>query len=269
MKEAQVPTPSAPESGEELDRSGVKSLAKALDLLEQVASAEHPLTIAEAALRTGISRPTAYRLVQTLAARDYLFADPLDGRISIGLSVLPPAAALLDSNQMRLEALPHLHALAQRTGERVNLGILHRCRVLYLAGIEKPSLPTIYSRFGHTAPAHCCSLGKAILAHLPEAEVQAVIATAGLEPQTPASITTFPALLDDLAATRERGYAVDHAEHQPGSYCVAATIFDFRNRPIGAISLSGRAIEPLLVETDNLRHTAEVITHVCGKQTGR
>ena len=73
------------------------------------------------------------------------------------------AASLLDSSLIRLESLPHLENLARITGERVNLGILHRHQMLYLAGVEKPSLPTIYSRFGKTSPAYCSSLGKSIL----------------------------------------------------------------------------------------------------------
>ena len=72
-----------------------------------------------------------------------------------------------------------------KTGARVNLGILHKKGLLYLAGVEKPSLPTIYSRFGRTTPAHCCSLGKAILAYLPEPELQVFLTGAELTAQTP------------------------------------------------------------------------------------
>lgn len=250
------------ESPEDSDRSAVKSLAKALDLLEAVASAERAPTIAEAALGAGVARATAYRLVESLVAEGYLVQDAVDGRLSIGFAVLPLAASLLDSNRMRVEALPHLEALARRTGVRVNLGILYRNQVLYLAGVEKPSLPTIYSRFGKTAPAHCCSLGKAILAHLPEAEVRTLVAATGLAAQTPNSITDVRRFLQDLAQTRTRGYAIDREEHLPGSFCVAATIFDARRRPVGAIGLTGSALEPLVAETSHLRHTTEVISHV-------
>ncbi|MBN8921361.1 MAG: helix-turn-helix domain-containing protein, partial [Rhizobiales bacterium] len=96
----------------DVDRSTVKSLRKAMAVLNAVALAERPLTIAELAVRARIARPTAYRLVQTLAGEGHLVQSPVDGRLSIGFSVLPLAASLLDRNRMRLEALPHLHALA-------------------------------------------------------------------------------------------------------------------------------------------------------------
>jgi IclR family acetate operon transcriptional repressor len=168
----------------------------------------------------------------------------------------------LDTNRLRLEALPHLQSLANLTGERTNLGILHQNRVLYLAGVEKPSLPTIYSRFGKTAPAHCCSLGKAVLAHLPEKEVQAILAAQPLIAQTPNSITSMARFLEELKTTRQRGYASDQREHIVNSCCVAATIFDGQGRAVGAIGISARDLEPLLAHIPVLRHTAEIISHV-------
>jgi DNA-binding IclR family transcriptional regulator len=248
-------------SKSEEDRNTVKSLRKALALLEAV-GARGNIGVAEVALRSGMSRPTAHRIAQTLIAEGYLRQDPQSSRLSIGFSVLQLSASLLDSNRLRLEALPHLQSLANLTGERTNLGILHRNRVLYLAGVEKPSLPTIYSRFGKTAPAHCCSLGKAVLAHLPEKEAQAILAAQPLVAQTPNSITSMRRFLEELKTTRQQGYATDKREHMVNSCCVAATIFDRQGRAIGAISISARDFEPLLAHIPVLRHTAEIISHV-------
>ena len=260
--EVHVRSATKPVGPDNHDRSAVKSLRKAVAVLSAVARAERPLSMAELAVRAGIARPTAYRLVQTLAGEGHIVQDPIDGRLSIGFAVLPLAASLLDRNRLRLEALPHLHALAQETGERANLGILHRDEVLYLAGVEKPSLPTIYTRFGKTAPAHCSSLGKAVLAYMPEAQLTPLLKSMPLTPQTPTSITTLPGFAHDLEEIRRRGYAIDREENVSGSFCIGATIFDAKNHPVGAISLSGRALEPLMARVDTLRHTAEVISHV-------
>jgi IclR family KDG regulon transcriptional repressor len=244
------------------DRGMIKSLQKALAVLEEVGKADIPPRIAEVALAVGISRPTAYRIVQTLIAEGHLVQDPQSGRLGIGFSVLQLSARLLDNNRMRLEALPHLQALSNLTGERTNLGILHRNKILYLGGVEKPSLPTIYSRFGKTAPAHCCSLGKAILAHLPTQELNQLLAAEPLHPHTPNSITSLSQLLEDLEMTRQRGYAIDREEHIPNSNCVAATIFNSQNRAVGAIGVSSRNYESLLEHVPVLRHTADMISHV-------
>lgn len=246
---------------DEADRSAIKSLRKAMALLNVIAEADRPLTIAAAAMTAGISRPTAYRVIQTLVGAGFVEQDGQDGRLSIGFAVLPLASSLLDRNRMRLEALSHLHALAQKSGERANLGMLYRDRVLYIAGVEKPVLPTIYSRFGKNAPAHCSSLGKAILAFLPEKEVSALLACTSLARFTPTTITSRPAFLKELSEIRKRGYATDRAEHLAGSFCLAAPIFGSNNRAIGAIGLSGRALDPLIEHKDLVCQTAEVISH--------
>lgn len=257
-----APTPSdEPRTAAAADGPGVKSLGKALAVLNVVAGAAHPLTVAEIAAAAGIVRPTAHRFVHSLLAAGYLAQDPRDGRLSIGFAVLPLASSLLDHNRMRIEALPHLQALAQQTGERANLGILFRDRVLYIAGVEKPALPTIYSRFGKSAPAHCSSLGKAILAFQPEPEVRGLLLRQPLTAHTPATITNRAAFMKELAETRRRGYAIDRGEHVAGSCCLAAPIFDAGNRPIGAIGVSGRSLEPLLQHQDLVRQTAEIVSH--------
>jgi DNA-binding IclR family transcriptional regulator len=67
--------------------------------------------------------------------------------------------------------------------------------------------------------------------------------------------------MKELADTRKRGYAIDRAECVPSSYCVAAPIFDATNRPIGAIGVSGRELEPLVKHQNLVRQTAEIISH--------
>jgi len=257
MFDAKISTNNEPED----DRALAKSLNKALAILEAIGTSDTPLRVAEVALKTGISRPTCYRIIQTLASGGYVYQDRLSGRLAAGFSLLMLTANLLDSNRMRLESLPHLQSLANLTGERTNLGILHRNQVLYLAGVEKPSLPTIYSRFGKTAPAHCCSLGKAILSYIPENEVLALLAAKPLKPVTPNSITSMSRFLDELKTTRERGFAIDRAEHVANSFCIAAPIMS-NDRAVGAISVSSRTEEPLLTYVPVLLHTAETISHV-------
>jgi DNA-binding IclR family transcriptional regulator len=122
-------------------------------------------------------------------------------------------------------------------------------------------LPTIYSRFGKSAPAHCSSLGKAILAYLPDADVRTLLERAPLTSHTPNTITARPAFTKEITETRMRGYAIDRAEHVLSSNCVAAPIFDANNRPVGAIGISGRDLEPLIKHQELVRQTAEIISH--------
>lgn len=243
------------------ERNVVKSLRRAMSILEAIAASGRPLSVAELATSTGLARTTIHRIVQTLVSLAYLAQSEVDSRLTIGLRTLPLAASALDTNRMRIEALPHLQALAQRTGMRVNLGVLFDNQVMYLAGVEKPSLPTIYSRFGKMAPVHCCSLGKAILAFLPKKDALRTLAAWPLTRQTPNSITSMDRLLEDLEATRARGYAIDAAEHQPMTFCVAAPIYDISYQPVGAVSISAGSADAVIAEVGAVRHCAELISH--------
>lgn len=238
-----------------------KSLGKALGVLTAIAGFDRPPTIAEVASVAGVTRPTAYRLIRTFIAEGFVERNPIDGRLIIGYAMLPLAASVLDRNRLRLEAMPHLQMLAQQTGFRANVGILHRGKVLYLAGIEKPSLPTIYTRFGKTVSAHSSSLGKAILAFMPEDDALKIIQENLLIAETVHTITSKEKLLVELEETRQRGYAIDREENVSGSFCISAPIFEGRNNVVGATGISASSLDDILPESQRVREIAELISH--------
>jgi DNA-binding IclR family transcriptional regulator len=246
--------------------AGVRTLLKSLSVLEAI-GAESSLGIAEIARRVGLNRTTTYRIVQTLLRRGYVQAMP-DNSYAIGLKILPIAAQHLDNNRVRLAALPQLNALAQQVGERVNLGVHFEGELLYIAGIEKPTLPNMYSRFGHRAPLHCCSLGKAIVA-FSEPQLLDSIAAGPLVRHTPNTIWEPERLRADILETRRRGYAIDNAEHLPGTFCIAAPILNPQSQALAAIGVSGNDLEKTLNSLQAVRLSAEIIGHMLASEAVR
>jgi len=242
----------------------VKSLRKALDIMEFVSESNSSPSVVQIANHLKLNRTTTYRLVHTLHSQGYLKKDEDKNGYQIGLRLLPLAARLLDSDRLRKEALPHLQELAQKTGERVNLGIIFQGEILYLGGVEKPSLPMVYTRFGRKAPVHCCSLGKILLAYLPEQEVDRILRQKPLIKITENTITDPRAFKKHLAEIRTQGYAIDNAEHIPGSYCISALIRDTTGTGIASISISSGNQEKVKGYLDQLLQTAEVISHLMG-----
>ena len=239
----------------------VRTLAKALGILEAV-SDTGALSVVEIANKVGLNRTTTHRLVQTLTQAGYLQPAESGRGYDIGLKVLPLAARQLDSNRVRLAALPYLNNLAQQADGRVNLGILFDGELLYLAGIEKPSLPNMYSRFGNLAPVHCCSLGKAIIAFMPEEEQRAVIAQRRLIRYTANTIVDPEVLMAELAKIRQRGYATDNQEHIDNVWCVAAPISNADRRPTAAVGVSGGDRDKVFGMAEKVELTAEIISHI-------
>lgn len=242
----------------------VKSIIKALDILEFVANSNSIPTVGQIAGQLKLNRTTAYHLIQTLQSKGYLIKEENGMGYQIGLKFLTFTAKLLDNHRLRIEALPYLQELAQTSGERVNLGILNDDEVLYLAGVEKPSLPSVYTRFGKRAPAHCSSLGKIILAYWPGEEVERLMKQKPPVRFTENTITDPHLFKQHLAEIRSQGYAVDHQEHLPGVYCIAALIRGLDGDGIGSISISSGDLGKAKGYLQNLLQTAEIISHRMG-----
>ena len=147
--------------------SYVKSVIKGLKILEFIAGSASPPTLVQITKALGMNRTTVYHLIQTLISEGYVTKERQSNAYLLGLKILPLGGKALDSNKLPIESLPYLQGLNRKLEERVNLGILYDSEVLFLAGIEKPSLPLMYFHIGKKAPAHCCSIGKIILAYRP------------------------------------------------------------------------------------------------------
>jgi IclR family KDG regulon transcriptional repressor len=242
----------------------IKSITKAFDIIEFIANSSNIPTVVQIARQLKMNRTTVYQIIQTLQFKGYLVKDENGTGYQIGLNFLPITAKLLDNNRLRIESLPYLEELAKTSENRSNLGILNEGEVCYLAGVEKPCLPSVYTRFGKRAPAHCSSLGKIILAYWTEEEVDRLLEHKPLVRFTENTFTDLQLFKQHLAEIRSQGYAVDHQEHLPGVYCVAALIRGKDGKGIGAISISSGDLRKVESHLQKLLQTAEILSHRMG-----
>ena len=220
------------------DANLTQTVLKALDVLECLADAERALSAQQVARDCGLSRPTAYRLLTTLQARGYV-AGGEESHYRLGAAVLRLGQSVLDQIELPELAKPALRELSRQTGETAHLGVLDGAEVLYLDKVEGSHRVRLRSAIGTRGPLHCTSLGKAILAHLPAAERDALLARLDLPRRTPRTITDRASLVAHLAEVRARGYALDEIENEEGVLCVGAPIFDHTGRTFAAVSISG------------------------------
>ena len=219
-------------------RYTVDAAAKALELLTVFSFNERQLSLAKLAGRTGIPRATAFRLLSTLEGAGFVVKENGDYRLGIKCFVLGNvAAANLDLRQV---AQPHLSALRDVTAETVHLAVLDHWQVVYLERMPSPRpVGFMRSRVGAILPAYCTGLGKVLLANRPEPDVAAWAATQTFKAWTPNTITSRKRFLEELRATRARGYGVDEQEHELGVRCVAAPIRNHQREVVAAISVAG------------------------------
>ena len=187
--------------------ASIGTLARGLDILELFGGDSPELTQKEISERLGLPVPTVHRLTKLLAERGWLVRDPGSRRLRLGLGVARLLPALLSGLRLPELARDHVRGLAERTGETVNLAVLHGGEVVYLLSESGSRLLTLRSTIGLRLPVHCTALGKCLLAQLPDEEARRA---AGREPYaalTPATITTWEELRASLEQVRRDGVA--------------------------------------------------------------
>jgi len=235
----------------------VVAVERALELLRVFAQDRAELTLAQMAERMGLHKSTVHRLALTLEKAGFLRRNPTNGAYSLGLKLLELGAVVLNSLELRTQARPHLERLRRDTGCTVHLGILDAGEVVYIDKIEGDTPVRIYSQVGRRAPAHCTGLGKALLAFQPASSVREMAATRGLKRYTPETIVSVSDLMSELERVRERGYAVDMAEHEPLVHCVSAPVRDHNSEVIAAVSIT--LIVPSLSAAEVERYAGAVV----------
>lgn len=220
----------------------LKSVERAFHILEQVSLAKNGIGVTELASGLQMHKSTIHRVLTTLCGLGYVEQDHGSGRYKLGYKLLDISSRLLNSIDVRKEALPYLQQLANFTGEVVHLVVLNQGQVVYIEKVEGSETIRMHSRVGNRAPVHCTGVGKAILAYLPESQVREIIRQYGLEPHTQHTITTLTELLEDLATVRTRGYALDLEENELGITCLAVPVFDHTGSVVAAVSISGPTV---------------------------
>jgi IclR family KDG regulon transcriptional repressor len=217
-----------------------QTVLKALDVLECVANADRPLPASEVAGLCKISRPTAYRLLLTLATRGYT-AQANGPCFRLGTQALSLSRKVLDSIDLPELAKPYMRQLSDITNETVHLSILEGTEILYIAKVESSQSIRMTSTIGARSNLHSTAMGKAVLAFLPAGEQAKLLEQLKLTACTSATITGQAALVEELANVRKQRFAIDNEENEAGVRCVGAPIFDHTGHVFAAVSVSGPA----------------------------
>jgi IclR family acetate operon transcriptional repressor len=219
----------------------VQALDRGLALLEIVSQADG-LSLTSIAQRAGIAPSTAHRILATLKAAGFVHCDDARGGYLVGVKAFKIGSAFLRNRKLVDVGRGVMRELMAASGETTNLGIENDGYVVFVAQLESHHAIRAFHRPGARGPLHASSLGKAILAWLPETDVTKMLHRVGLPKLTGRTIVAPEALLADLALTRRRGWAIDDEERADGLRCVGAAVFNEHAEVVGALSVSGPTI---------------------------
>jgi len=218
-------------------RMRLSSVANAIRLTKAFSEHEYEMGISALAGRLGLAKSTVHRLATTLVEYDILEQNRESGKYRLGLALFELGTLVRRKMDAVSESRQQMSALLEMTGETVQLAVLDHQSVLYIRILESRQQVRMSSTVGARAPAHCTSVGKALLAFQPQEAVSQVIEN-GLRRFTANTITDPTVLQDELSSIRTKGYAIDDEESEMGLRCVAAPIRDHTGLVSAAISVS-------------------------------
>lgn len=217
------------------ERDLMGGLAKGLAVIETF-SPNHPRqSISEVAAATGLDRATTRRCLLTLAHLGY--AD-YDGKFfTLTPRVLRLGTACLATMPLPQLVQPLLDQLSDEIGESSSVSILDGAEIVYVARAAQRKVMSITLMPGSRLPAYCTSMGRVLLAALPEAEARERLGSVPLPRRTPHTLTEPEAVMAELARVRAEGYAVIDQEVEIGLRSIAVPLLTTRRIIVAAVNL--------------------------------
>ncbi|WP_352400164.1 IclR family transcriptional regulator [Anaerotignum sp.] len=215
----------------------VKSVLKAFQIIEEL-DRFGELSIGEISQALSMDKTTVHRLINTIKEAGYIVQNPCNRKYSNSIKIFTIGTRIIERTGLKEIARPYLETIGEQTKETINLSMHSGNDIVYVDKIESDSAIKVGIKIGTALPMYCTGMGKAILAFLPDENVNEIIDNTSFCRRTSNTVSGKEALLEQLEAVRKNGYAKDAEEYVDGLISFAAPIFDYRNSPVAAISIS-------------------------------
>ena len=207
------------------DGNTIRSVAKAMELLQLLSDAGEAMTLSAISERAGLPKSTVFGLLTTM--RDYdVITQHADGKYALGLRLFEYGCRASAFWNISSLARPYLEHLAEATGASAMLSTYENGHIVALDQAEGRDSLRIVTAPGARLPLHCTSQGKVFLSAMADHEAKRVLSRRTLEPYTPKTLVTWEELFRVMQAARENGYAVEDGEYRFGLCSASAPVRD-------------------------------------------
>lgn len=217
----------------------IQSLERGLAVINSFSREHNPQTLSEVAGRTGLTRATARRVLLTLSELGYVHQSGRE--FSLTPKVLDLGYSFLSSFHVVELAQPSMEHLVDQVRESSSMSVLDGEEIVYVARVPTSRIMTIALALGSRLPAYPTSMGRVLLAGLPQSDLDEYIAHTRLERLTPHTITNKKAFRAVIEKTREDGFVLVDQELEEGVRSIAAPVRNGRGEVIAAINVSCHA----------------------------
>lgn len=222
------------------DPSFMTSLARGLAVIRAFADSRRSLTIAQISQKTGIPRAAVRRCLYTLKALGYAQAE--ENNFSLRAKTLTLGYSYLSSTPLTVSSQPYLNHISRTLGESCSLAVLDENEVLYVARSAASRVMSVVLNTGSRLPAYCTSLGRAMLAHLPDDRLKAYFDHVKLRAMTEKTVVSQQRLRKILASVREQGYALIDEELEVGLRSIAVPVRGASGSVVAALNVGVQAV---------------------------
>jgi IclR family pca regulon transcriptional regulator len=216
----------------------VQSFARGLEVIRSFSASAPRQTLSEVAVRTGLTRAGARRILLTLQTLGYVESD---GKLfALTPRILDLGFAYLSSMPMWNVAEPVMEDLVEQVKESCSAGVLEGTDIVYVLRVSTRKIMRNSLGVGSRLPAYCTSLGRMLLAGLPDDEVVAVLEASALEERTRHTLTEVDAILVKVQQARRQGWCMINQELEEGLLSIAAPVLNRAGKTVAALNISGQ-----------------------------
>ena len=253
--------------------AGLGVTGKAFSVLEVVSQNPEATKMAEIIHGTGMTKPTAHRVVNMLLDMGFLERDGLDNGFVEGAGLVDLAHRTLAAAAPRSLRHSILEGISEQVGETVNYGVLNGSEVIYLDRVETKWPLGLRFDAGSRVPAHCTSIGKLLLSRMSDSDLRALIESMPRPAYTTNTITDVKPLLSVLENIRRDGIGADDQEFMHGVVCVSVPVVDEDGRCFGGIAISApearMTLHQMLTHVPQMRKAAESLAAAYRRSSSR
>ena len=231
------------------------SLARGLIVIQAFTQQNPQMTISQLSIRTGLSRAAVRRCLYTLTKLGFAGAE--DGsRYSLRPRMLTLSHTYTTSNTLSSAAQPILERMSAQLRESFSVATLDGEDIVYVARSAVNRVMAVDLHIGSRLPAYCTSMGRILLAYLPQDQLESYLARVVLTPHTTRTVTSIERLRLMLRTIRRNGYAICDQEYEVGLRSLAVPVLAPNGRAVATLNLSGNAprISTLEMQTRFLPH---------------
>lgn len=219
--------------------SYVQSFARGLEVIRSFSADAPQQTLSEVAARVGFTRAGARRILLTLQTLGYVETDGKLFRLTA--RILDLGFAYLSSLPIWNLAEPMMEDLVERVRESSSAAVLEGLDIVYVLRVPTHKIMRTNLGVGSRLPAFWSSMGRVLLAALPEDELQARLAQLPRKRHTAYTVVDDASLLSRIREARQQGWCLVNQELEEGLISIAAPLIDRAGRTVAALNVSGQA----------------------------